>query len=418
MYNVFMKLKRILEIIVVVLCMIYLSYVLVSRVSKVPYKEDEISWYFHTKFFDEAFINKSLFSPLWQGYESFDHPPVSKYIYGAYLYFQNRNYAQERNVLESKYGRWNFYYVIKSDEAIATTEFAPIISDLRKINFVFAVFILVEVYILFYMISRSSLFSLLLCAVLSINSLFIYSVAIITSDNQVIFFSLLAIILYFMSLKSKKWVLLVGAAIATALALGSKLTGIFILCTVTFNEILCFLYARLSYEKFVKRIGIFIFVSCFVWVIINPALYFAPVINTVRYFEFRSFQSANLAHFFPNIALHTPFVRIEAIVCTVLVPCNNRFTSGAISSNILVNILLLTFGLFYCVQEVRKKRSDIIFLVLFVYFICFVYTINLFNYSKIYYNLLQISIFIIQVLGGLFVVKFIERKYVFTRRNE
>ncbi len=60
----------------VALCLLMISLISLSRAKTVPLERDEISWYFHTKFFDEAYLKKDLTSSLWYGYESFDHPPI------------------------------------------------------------------------------------------------------------------------------------------------------------------------------------------------------------------------------------------------------------------------------------------------------------------------------------------------------
>lgn len=398
-----MKRTRVLKLAVIVVCAIIIGFFSVSRARNVPYERDEISWYFHTEFFDEAFVQKKIFSPLWNGYESFDHPPLSKYIYGAYLYFRNNEYWRERESLEKKYGRWNMYYSIKSDEDISTTEFAPILFELRKVNVVFTLLILVEIFMLFYTFSRSLWFSLLMTAVLSFNTVFIQSTAIITSDSHFLFFTLLALLLYFRSMKSKQWGWIIGASVATALSVGSKLTGVFLFSSVILHEVIRLIYADVPIAKIFKRIGIYVFVSLYVWLIINPVLYTSPIKNTWRYFSFRTFQSANIARYIPDAALRNVSDRAKAIVCTVVIrSCTPHSAPGSISSSNALNVILVVLGLFYCLQAIRKRKSEIIFLIVLGYVICTIYLINLFNYSARYFALLQIIVFAIQILGARF----------------
>jgi dolichyl-phosphate-mannose--protein O-mannosyl transferase len=394
-----MKLQRVFAGIVFMSCVIFLGISSVSRLKNIPYERDEISWYFHTKFLDEVMIEKRLFSPLWQGYESYDHPPVSKYIYGTYLYLSNQDYARERDKLEKKYGRWNMYYTIKSDQDIANTEFVPILYELRRINTVFALFILVEIFILSYMLSRSVWVSLALCAALSFNSVFMNSAAVITSDNHFLFFSLLAIICYVRSLTSKQW-WLIGAAVATSLAVGSKLIGLFVFLAVVVNEIAGLAYQSASVKKTLTRMALYSFLSFAGWIVINPALYTSPFFNTWRYFAFRNFQSANIAYFVPEAALGSSGERARAVVCTLVIrSCTPHTADASFSSSNVLNVLLLLLGIAYSWRAVQKKRRAIIFLILLGYCIVAGYLVFLSNYGQRYFVLLQVILFVIEMLA-------------------
>lgn len=392
LYNYTMTIKNSLKIAAAILAIFYLGFIAVSRAKTVPFERDEISWYFHTKFFDEAFIKKDTTSPLWYGYESFDHPQVSKYIYGAYLYALDHNYALTREVFEKKYGRWGFYTNIKSDPDISTTEFAPILFELRKINSVLTIFIIAEIFILSYMLTGSFIFSILTCVAFIFNDLFTISTAVVTSDNHLLLFSFLAIIFYFRSLKSKRLFWVIAASVATAFAVGTKLTGIFIFASVILSEIIRF--------QAIRRIFLYIVVTIFVWIAINPALHAQPIQNSWRYFSFRSFQSANIAYHVPEAALNTIPERIKAIGCSVVIrPCEVHWAPGSLSSNNFLNSTLLIIGLWYSVGAIRKRKQEIIFFVILGYIICIGYIANLSNYSWRYFALPQLVVFFIQIFG-------------------
>jgi dolichyl-phosphate-mannose--protein O-mannosyl transferase len=176
----------------------------ISRAHVVPFERDEISWYFHTEFFSKAFIEKDMSSELWLGYESFDHPQVSKYLYGAFLYMFDPQYMTVRDDLERTYGRWEFYTGIESDPAIVSTEFPPIISRLRQLNVFLTLAIVLEIFLLGWILTRSYLAAIMVSTLLATNELFISAVTVGTSESHALFFSLMALILYFTSLKTKK----------------------------------------------------------------------------------------------------------------------------------------------------------------------------------------------------------------------
>jgi len=392
LYNYTMNIKSGQKIVAIILAVFFIGLVSVDRAKNIPYERDEISWYFHTKFFDTAFIQKDIFSPYWQGYESYDHPQVSKYIYGAYLYTRDAEYALERDALEHKYGRWDFYTNIKSDPDISKTEFASIINELRKINIVLTLFIVAEIFALFYILTSSILFSFLTCIAFIYNDLFTNSTTVITSDNHLLLFSLLAIICYLRSLRSKHLFWVISASVATSFAVGSKLTGIFICIAVILAEIIHF-------QTF-KRVAVYMVVTIFMWIAINPAIYAHPIQSSWRYFAFRSFQSANIAYHVPEAALNTIPERIKAIVCSLVIhPCEVHWTPGSLSSSNLLNSTLLIMGLWYCAHAIRNRKREIIFLIILGYVICMGYIASLSNYADRYFALPQFVVFFIQMFG-------------------
>lgn len=399
-----MKMK-ILKISAIIICAFYIGFLSVSHATKIPYERDEISWYFHTKFFDEAFIKKNISSPLWYGYESFDHPQVSKYIYGAYLYAQNHDYFQLRDSLEAKYGRWAFYTNITSDEAITQTEFVPILHNLRTINLMTLPVIVILIYALFFQLSSSTIFSLAIVAILSTHPLFIYSTAIVTSDNHFLLFGLLAMYLYVRSIKSKHVFWIVSAAVASALATGSKLTGVFIAASIPLHESLRVAFAHIPLTVYFKRIGVFVTTLLLYWIFINPALYLRPLQGTWKYFSFRSFQSANIAYHVPTSALTTFKDKSDALVCTLFLhSCRDRFVNGSLTQVGILNIGLFALGLYFGFKQFFNKNNFIRYWLTLGYLFSMAYLTTLANYTNRYYILPQIIVFFIQMFGvwGLF----------------
>lgn len=371
-----------------------------SRFSSVPYERDEISWYFHTEFFDEAFVHRRLASPLWDGYESFDHPPISKYVYGAFLYANNNTYIATRDVLERTYGRWAFYKNIARDEDISETRFAPIIRLLRSLNTIIAIAIIFEIFLLGYLVTGSVWFSLLLCTALGFNSLFYNMLPVVTSDNHALFFSLFSIICYMYSLRSKNLWWIAGSAIASALAVGTKLTGVFIFFGIVTTEIIRWVGFARSTAFIPRRIALFVVISLGVWWLSNPALYRSPVTGTWAYFSFRNFQSANIAYHVPEVALHSITDRANAIICTlVLRSCRSHGVDGSMTSVNGINSLLLVLSILGVFQAAKKKRADIVLLVMIGYFTVFGFLAFLSNYGIRYFVPLQVIFFLLQIFG-------------------
>lgn len=384
----------------VFLCGVFLGISVVSRFSAVGYERDEISWYFHTEFFDEAFVHKKTGSPLWYGYESFDHPPISKYIYGAYLYTRNAGYGTTRDMLERTYGRWDFYENIERDEDISGTRFAPIIRTMRSLNAVLAVAILLEVFILGYLVFGSVWYSWLLCAALGYNSLFYRTLPVVTSDNHLLFFSLFSVICYVRSLKSGNLLWIIGSAVASALAVGTKLTGVFLFFGIVTTEIIRWAGVSKPVVSIPRRLALFIVVSLGVWLLSNPALYRSPVYGTWRYFSFRNFQSANIADHVPDVALRTVGERANAIVCTlVLRSCRSHSIDGSVTPVNFINGMLLILSIVGVWQAVKKKRTDILLLLMIGYYTVFGFLAFLSNYGVRYFVPLQVIFFLLQIFG-------------------
>lgn len=383
-----------------ILCIAGIFITSVSRAKTIPFERDEISWYFHTKFFDEAFLKKDIFSPLWNGYESFDHPQISKYIYGAYLYLQDHNYSQVRDALEQKYGRWAFYTNITSDEAIADTEFVPILHNLRTLNVLTTTIILGLILVLFLQLTKSVIFSLLVTALSATHPLFVYSTAIVTSDNHLLLFGLLTIYTYLQSIKSKHPTWIILSAIFVALSIGSKLTGIFIFASVLLNELVQLVLKTTRVTTSIKRITLFVLVSALYWTAINPALFVRPFQGTWRYLSFRSFQSANIAYHVPEAGLTNLTDRSSALACTLFFhSCNVRFSNGSLTQFGIINIGLFILGLYYGFRQLFNKVSYIRFWIILGYIFAFAYLTILANYTNRYYILPMIIVFFVQLFG-------------------
>ncbi len=378
----------------------FIAFIAVQKTKNIPFDLDEISWYYHTKFFEEAFIYKNIYSELWNGYESYDHPQISKYIYGSYLYILDPNFSIKRNILEEKYGRWQFYYNKQLAETISPSEFFTPLSKLRDLNRVFLIGIFIEVFIVMVLLTKSYIYSVILMYVLAVNTMFINAIMRITSDIHMIFFGLFAMIFYLFSLKKQSLSLIAISSIFTAVSIGSKLNGVFISSSIICLELLVWL---MDYSKIIvvlKRILAYIVICFFIWIMINPALYSDPIQRSWKYFTFRTFQTNLNAKYHPSADLDTPLKKAQAIFCNLVVrSCKKYPSEWAVTSNDILNILLVCSGFMAIYSDMRKKQIQKCLLVLLEYIILFNYLLYLQNYSSHYYVFPQIFLFMIQILG-------------------
>jgi hypothetical protein len=117
-----------------------------------------------------------------------------------------------------------------------------------------------------------------------------------------------------------------------------------------------------------KRISLYLLSTVAVWIFINPALYVHPLGATVRYFSFRSYQSANIGYHVPNVALDTIGERTGAVVCTlVLRSCGSHTAGGALFVENIFNALWVGFAVIGITYAGLRRDRHILFLLLLIY---------------------------------------------------
>lgn len=383
-------------------CFVLFSLITVSKT--VPYNPDEISWFFHTESFDELFIHHNTNKIFWESYESFDHPPVSKYIFGAYLY--SKNYT-DKDVLKKKYGRWDFYNKLDENN-IKNTTFSNYINTMREINVFFIFGTLIFIFLLFQSFSKKLwAFSLLLIYFLLLNSLFINSMVRATSDAQYMCFALGAIFFYTKYLSTKKHFFIYIFAIFCSLAIATKLTAIVVFLAY-FVYILLRIIKRRKKNVIIENIKELLIVSGIIyllWILLNPTIYFSPLFHTLEYFNFRFRQTIILQNYFPDVALVDMTQRILAMYCTFFSStCIDIYPKGQLTPFLLVNLSLFLIGLWFLISYKNPAKT-----LHFLFTIFLVSSLVIGGYlpliSDRYFLPLLVIIETIQVIGILSLIK-------------
>lgn len=392
-----MRIRTVAFATVFVFCAAAIIITAVRLATRVPQNRDEISWYFHTRFFDEAFLAHRYFSDVWYGYESFDHPPVAKYVYGMALYLKNPSYMKERDALERTYGRWEFYRTIPSDRVVHTLPFGPHIAYLRSVNIGVLVLLFGVLFVLAYTVTSSVWASLAFCLALAVNRVFIESVSTVTSDIYMMLFAAVAAICYIWSFSAPRDRWLIGAAVASALSIGSKLNGVVIVYTVVLMELLR-AWTGTGSGRHIRRVGLYVAVFIGTWIVINPALYRSPVSGSFRYLSFRDYQSAVIARIVPEVALRTPVDTLVASACTLVIRgCDTPHSAaGAVSANDTINTVLFAGMLVYMAYALRKRRAPVMFLSVLFWSTILFYSLFLSNYAPKYFVLSQVTLYILE----------------------
>lgn len=384
-----------------------------------PLHNDEISWFFHTEFFEELFIKKDIRSAMWQSYESYDHPQLSKYIYGAYVAWKYPKVFDVRRQLEGRWGRWNFYF-LPDVEAIKTEYFAPYIYGMRQINIISIAGIIFAVCFILRMMTIN-MFVVFLGAILFVtNELFMGTTIRATSDGHMVLFQTVAFGVYLAYLKygNRKFLLL--AALATALSISAKLTGVLGIYAIMFSE---FIHAVISstYVKIgMQNIGLMGVIIFFVWCSMNPAVYTNPVKNSVVYFTFRSEQSVRLQNAFPDVALSNYREKIWAAYCAVLNPdCDQYRRKGYMFPSVVINVSLFLTGCFWFLAHRKDRKNRWINISFIIYAVLTIGIITLllpFNSDR-YFLPIQISVWMVQMVGISAIIKTVQRGVLVIRES-
>lgn len=291
----------------VVITFICLGIFVSNQVHKMPFHPDEVSWFYHTEFFKVLFIDHDITSPKWQSYESYDHPQLSKYIYGVVLYAYDRTIFIKRDFLETKWGRWSFYF----NNDFSYSEFEKYIYVMRYVQVLFVLGTVLILSKILIVLTKNYLLSILLPITLVYNDIFLSTMLRATSDAHMIFFVYLA---FYLFIQKKQQIQVL--AVFVALAISAKLTGL------------------ISIFFIPKKTALFFFILCAIWYIQNPALYINPIQNSWSYIDFRLVQSQRLQFAFSDIALITYGDRFLSIF-------RNAF------SNNIVLLLIFLIGIYF-----------------------------------------------------------------------
>jgi len=393
--------KRAVQLFLGGIVVIVISFAVRNSISSVELHNDEISWFFHTQFFKQVFITHDVTSSFWYSYESYDHPHLSKYIFGGYMYLRYPSVFEIRNGLEKTYGRWSFYFNPETPR-IRSTVFAPYVYMMREVNMFFVGGSCFFIGVIIFLLSRSFVLSSVGMLIFAFNPFFMSVMVRGTSDSHVTFFMLASLVLYIRYGMKKRIVWLVLSSVCVGLAISSKLTGVLVLYAYVVMAMLEWGNVRQRFGETVRTVGILVVVSACTWIILNPTLYIQPIAGTIHYFDFRYIQLGKLQHAFPGISLDTIPARIHTVYCTLIDPaCMGTFFRGVLFPNGLLNILAGIAGVLYLVfgMKDRTRSYSIVSFGVYTTSIFVVSTMILFINSDRYYTPMQISVFIVELIG-------------------
>lgn len=357
--------KKYITVFIVCALFIFASIRLTLLSPQVAFNSDEISWFYHTEFFNQLFVKHNLNRQFWTTYESYDHPQLSKYIFGGYLFLQDKNIFTKRDILEQRWGRWNFYFD-KNLSDISSTEFAQYIIKMREVNIPFAVGSLIFIFLCLSLSTGNIYIASFIPVLLLFNSLFITTMLRATSDAQMIFFVLLSVWIMCMDFAKKNFPLLLSFGFAVGCAVSVKLTGMIMFAVfVVYEYILIFLH-KMKIIDFLKRFATILVTAGFVWFFFNPALYGDFYGGTGEYISFRLKQSVKLERYFNDVALKDTKSRTVATFCSLFNPSCARH-DGAMTPNVYINSVLFCIGF---AVFLKKCRNTFALWTVFIFIIC------------------------------------------------
>lgn len=388
--------KKYKKILIGCVVFLFVSIRLTLLSPQIEFNSDEISWFYHTEFFNQLFLKHNLDKEFWTSYESYDHPQLSKYIFGGYLFLRDKNIFAKRDALEQQWGRWNFYFDEKLSN-ISSTDFAQYIFKMREVNIPFTVGSLMVLFLCLSFCIGNMYVAFLIPVLLTYNSLFTTTMLRATSDAQMVFFVLLSVwaLCAFGTKKNIYSLLLFGFSVGSAVSV--KLTGMIMFAVFLVNEYIFIFLHTLKITDFFKRFAIVLFAAGMIWFVSNPALYGNFFGGTGEYVSFRLRQSVKLERYFRDVALTDAKSRIVTTFCSLVNPaCAHH--PGSMTPNVLLNSILFCFG---CAVWVKKCKNDFMLWPIFI-FIISVLTINTAYLpldSDRYYLLPVITMYLVYAAG-------------------
>ena len=346
---------------------IFITYIFFLYSNKLPFdatrfENDEVSWFFHSKAFIEAFVNKDFKSDYWPSSEAYDHPHLAKYIYGWRLFTKfGSQYLSEIKEIEKELGRWNFYQDFDLKD-FSSHPVAKYIKSLEEIN-IRLIFVLVLVLSLLLMeFSKSFLISFLYSLFLLKNAYFINTMIRVRPDLYFILFLFLAIFCLLSYLKTGKSILFYLFALFSSFSLSSKLTGV--LAIISFLPFL--LLSRKSQDKFftARKLTLSLIIFVFTWFVLNPTLYASPIANSIKYFRFRHEELLDHRSINPKRALFSIKDRMVYLSCGLYINQCSGISYARMNLTPLtsINITLFALGIYKLILLRKKNPFHIYFL--------------------------------------------------------
>jgi hypothetical protein len=387
------------HILIIILFTLYAGFTILNTQKTVTPLTDEISWFFHTEFFEHTFILRDYNQQFWQSYESYDYPQVSKYIFGGYLYLHQRNIFQIRNRLVNTWGRWQFYFDPRLRN-IRNTEFYPYIMTMREVNSFFTLLALLCIYGITLMLTGSCWCPLASGLLLLANRTFMEVMLRATPEGHFMAFMFLAVLLYMIFERTKKIYWLICCSLLAGLAVSSKLTAIIFPYTVLIFEISRMIMNNKIQKTAIKILIIFSGITIYIWFISNPAVYPNPILNSWKFIDFRIKQEIR-NQMFSSDALYSLPQRVQAVYCSVLsTRCGYKFPQGYLFPITIVNLIFFLTGIFYlCRDSFINRKSYRVFFVIFIILTVTAITFYLPTNTVQYYVPVMVIVYMISVIG-------------------
>ncbi len=322
-----------------------------------PYELDEVMYFNDTDSFD-AFIRMDFRSPVWEEPAAYIQPPVSKYVYGAYLFFRHEDYRQVRDWVLANNNR---YFLDRIDPlSISGSYMEPYIVSMRQVATIFTLITLMLIGIIVYGLGAGFAVSLLLVIAVSQNQLFSSTMLVAKPDAIYIPLLLGGIILFVQGLSKKSAGLLLSASVLGGLSMATILTGVLFFIVFPFILFLHYAFVGVSRKRDYAMVMIFVtYVGLLTWVIVNPTLYPDPITNTIKNIEMRgtviSYQLVK--------EVNQPFVitsyrnTADLFYCVFIRFDRTRCINGNISPIPIFNAALLLLGTFQLFHDVIKERK-------------------------------------------------------------
>ncbi len=384
-----MRTKTFAYICIYVVLVIYIAAIVFPHARSLPYDADEISWFYHTRYFD-LLKKGDITHSSWQSLDAYDHPPVSKYAFGAYLRIYFGDYSRIRENLRSTYGEWS--EVPRSAIDMDQT-YGPFIQRMRETSAFSVVLILLLLSLLTLRLTHNILIALCNALLLVYNEPFLDAMLRAVSDSHYLLLLCTSVMFFILYMNNRRISLLAISSILGALAFSSKLTGAIFFLIIPL--VLCaeaFLW-RIRGKKLISSLLVVYACGIVTWFIVNPTLYPSPIYNTYWFFVMRQsimdFQMYQ-PHIIPEV-LRNVSDKANAFVCTFI---NYYGTKGCYNLNLtpfaFVNLILFMSGLGLLLKRfMSTKDREAFFIVVLLYLSTFFIAWQLrFNWGRYFLPIL------------------------------
>lgn len=333
--------------------------IFIQRSNSLPYENDEVSWFFHTQYFDLAFLHRDFSHPSWFTYEAYDHPPLVKYIFGFVLWSYDKEFSVYRQFIESQITRWD-YYDDQSFDVSSYPQLEKYISVLRAYQIGLAVAGVVLFYVIVLFFSRNIFLSLIGALLLVRNPLFQASMLRAVPDGTMIVFLFAFILSAVLFLRTNEWKYMVVAGLFLGAAISSKLSAIALIAGIIVFLVLKFVYTdKFVFVKYRYFIGLLL-TALFFWYITNPTVYAHALKNSYTFIAFRVEQTKKIQDAFPQHAITQHAERIRITFCVLLYDCNtDNVPNGRLLGDQISNIIVLLLGMLYGGLKILRKNREL-----------------------------------------------------------